>query len=414
MRTTASVAVLAVVAAMATACGSSSGGGGSSSSSDGKPITVGVVTSLSGDAASGYTETEAGVKAAFGIANADGGVHGHKLTFQMLDDQSSAAGAATAVKTGIEQDHDFALFAVSAFFFGGYKFATLAKEPVIGAGQDGGPEWVDIKDNPTTFDVLGGVNYTLAPTTWGKVMKILGVTKASGLAYTTVPSSAETAEGAVTSAKAAGIPTAPPIQVPYGTTNVEPQALAMKSQGVNGILVGTLPSTGFALFEGLQQQGVHLKAGILPTGYGGALLSDKAAVAAAQGDYFSTTEAPVEANTPATRKFVAALKTYAGATGDPAFAAYQGYLVASAFIYGLTHAGANPTQSSFVTALRHATWNSAGLEAPVNFAHTGDIGAGMGPGDCIYLPQLEGTKFVLNPKLNPVCGTIIKGVTNSP
>jgi branched-chain amino acid transport system substrate-binding protein len=87
-----------VLATLAAACGSSSSGGSSPSSSANTPIKVGVVTSLSGVAASGYTGTEAGVKAAFGIANAAGGVNGHKLTYQMLDDQSTETGAATGAQ----------------------------------------------------------------------------------------------------------------------------------------------------------------------------------------------------------------------------------------------------------------------------------------------------------------------------
>jgi branched-chain amino acid transport system substrate-binding protein len=423
MRKSVAVAALATLATVAAACGSSSSGGspsgGTSSSSsaaagNGSPIKIGVITSLTGVAASGFLGTEAGVKAAVGAANAAGGVNGHKITIDMLDDASTAAGAAAAAKKGIEQDHDFGLLSVSSSFYGAYKVATAAKVPVVGSGFDGGPEWLDIKDNPTMFDVLGGVNYATAPTTWGAAMKIMGVTKASALGYIESPSATQAAEAGVASAKTAGIPTIPAVQVHFGTTDVGPQVLAFKSAGVNGVYVPTVPNTAFALIGGLEQAGVKLKGAILATGYGGDLLQSKAAVQAGQGDYFATAATPVEAHTPATELLQSRLKTYASYTGIPTFSQYQGYQTASAFIYGLGLAGANPTNASFVTALRAATWNSNDLSKPVVFATPGGVGAGMGPGNCTYMPQLEGNKFVLNPKLNPICGTIIPGVTLKP
>jgi branched-chain amino acid transport system substrate-binding protein len=424
MRKAVAVAALATVATMAAACGSSSSGGntpsggssstGGSTASSNTPIKVGVITSLTGTASSGFLGTEAGVKAAFGAINASGGVAGHKLTYEMLDDTSSATGAAAAATKGIQQDHDFALLSVSSSFYGAFSVATKAKEPVVGSGFDGGPEWLDIKDNPTMFDVEGGVDYSTAPSTWGDAMKIMGVTKATALGYIESPSAAQAAEGGVASAKAAGLATVPATEVHFGTTDVGPQVLALKAAKIDGIYMPVVPNTGFAVIGGLAQAGVPLKGAILATGYGGDLLQSKQAVAAGQGDYMATADAPVELKTPGTMKLQASLASYASYTGIPTFSQYQGYMTASAFVYGLGLAGANPTQASFVTALRGATWDSNGLQKPVNFATPGGIGAGMGPGNCIYLPQLKGSKFILNPKLNPICGTVLPGVKNKP
>jgi branched-chain amino acid transport system substrate-binding protein len=423
MRKSVAVAALATLATVAAACGSSSSGGtpsGTTSSSsttaasDGASYKLGVITSLTGDAASGFLGTEAGVKAAVGAINAKGGVNGHKITYEMLDDASTPAGAAAAAKKAIEQDHDFGILSVSSSFYGAYKIATAAKEPVVGGGFDGGPEWIDITANPTIFDIFGGVNYSTVPTTWGAAMKIMGVTKASALGYIESASASQSAEAGVASAKHAGIPTIPAVQVHFGSTDVAPQVLAFKSAGVNGLYLPTVPNTAFAVIGGLNQAGVKMKGAILATGYGGDLLQSKAAVQAGQGDYFATGWEPVEMNTAATKTLQSDLKTYANYTGIPTFSQYQGYLTASAFIYGLGLAGTNPTKASFVSALRAATWNSAGLAKPVVFATPGSVGAGAGPGNCIYLPQLKGTKFIVNPKLNPICGTIITGVTVKP
>lgn len=420
MRKAVAVASLATVATLAAACGSSSsggspsGGGNSSSAGSGAPIKIGVVTSLTGSAASGFTGTEAGVKAAIGAANAAGGINGHKITYEMLDDQSSATGAASAVRKGIQQDHDFALLSVSSDFFGAYQIATKAKEPVVGSGFDGGPEWLDIKDNPTMFDVLGGVDYAKVGNTIGLALKKMGVTKVGSVGYIESPSASEAAKAAVVSAQAVGIKKGYLANVHFGTTDVGPQVLGIKNSGTNGVVLPVVPSTGFAILGGLAQAGAHINASVLLTGYGGDLLESKQAVQAAQGDYFATDDQPVELKTPATKKFQHNLKLYAGYSGIPTFSQYQGYQTASLFLFGLQKAGANPTQASFVSNLRNSTWDENGLTQPIDMSTTGTIADAAGPGNCLYFPQLVGKKFVVKKALNPVCGQIIPNKTVSP
>jgi branched-chain amino acid transport system substrate-binding protein len=372
------------------------------------------VTSLTGSAASGFAGTEAGVKAAVGAANANGGINGHKVTYEMLDDQSSATGAAAAVRKGIQQGHDFAILAVSSDFFGAYKIATQANEPVVGAGFDGGPEWIDIQNNPTMFDVLGAGDYTKVGNTTGLALKMMGATKVGAVGYIESPSASEAAKAAVASATSVGLAKGYLANVHFGTTDVGPQVIGIKNSGTDGLVLPVVPSTGFAILGGLAQAGDQLKAAVLLTGYGGDLLQSKQAVAAAQGDYFATEDAPAEMNTPATRKLGHNLKAYANYTGVPTFSQYQGYQTASAFLYGLGLTGANPTQADFVSKLRPATWDSNGLAQPVVFSSVGKIADAAGPGNCLYFPQLKGNKFVINKKLNPVCGKVLPGVTVKP
>jgi branched-chain amino acid transport system substrate-binding protein len=406
MRKAVTVAGIATIATVAAACGSSSSGGNNPSGGGGSGATIkiGVVTSLTGQAASGFTGTEAGVKAAIGAANAAGGINGHKVTYEMLDDQSSASGAAAAVRKGIQQDHDFAILSISSDFFGAYKIATQAKEPVVGSGFDGGPEWRDIQGNPTLFDVLGAGDYSAVSTTEGKALKLMGATKVGSIGYIESPSSSEAAKSAVASGVAAGLQKGYLANVHFGTTDVGPQVIGIKDSHTDGVVLPVVPSTGFAVLVGAAQAGAHIKAAVLLTGYGGDLLQSKQAVAAAQGDYFATVFAPVELKTAATKKLQSNLRTYANYAGIPTFSQYQGYQTASAFLYGLSLS--DGTQADFVTKLRASTWDENGLTAkPLDFSTTNQIAAGEGPGGCLYFPQLQGSKFVLNPKLNPICGT---------
>jgi len=74
------------------ACTSSSASGGSSS-----PITLALVTSLTGTAAPEFSTAPAGFNARIDLQNAEGGVDGHKLVPLVIDDQSSPAADVSGV-----------------------------------------------------------------------------------------------------------------------------------------------------------------------------------------------------------------------------------------------------------------------------------------------------------------------------
>jgi branched-chain amino acid transport system substrate-binding protein len=419
--------VAALVATAVAACSSSSSSTSTTTSSSASStssgattastIKLGVLTSLSGPAAAGFAGTEVGVKARLGQQNAQGGVNGHKLSYVMLDDASSPTGTATAVTKAVEQEHVFALLDVSAFFFGGYQAAAKASLPVVGVSFDGGPEWIAHSTYPTFFDIDGGVNYTKAATTYALAAKMLGVTKLGSMGGIGNPSATEAAQGAIDAGATLGIAKGFYSAISIGSTDVGPFVIGVKNSHTDGLYLPTQPNTAFAVIAGLAQAGVKMKMIALATGYGGDLLASSQAVAAGQGAYFSTVASPVEANTPATQAFQAALKTYAGYTGVPTFSQYQGWLAADAFIYGLQHAGTNPAQASFVTFMNSggSTWNGGGLlPRTVNFSAPGSVGAGLGPGNCVYLPQLKASKFILKPGLDPICGSIVPGLTLTP
>ncbi len=54
----------------------------------------------------------------------------------------------------------------------------------------------------------------------------------------------------------------------FGTTIVEPVAVAMKSAGGDGVTTGVDSKTSFALVQALRQFGVNLKGALMVTGYG--------------------------------------------------------------------------------------------------------------------------------------------------
>jgi branched-chain amino acid transport system substrate-binding protein len=410
---------VAVAAALAAGCSSSTTSAGASTGTT-KPaasggtqtLTVGVLSDLTGTAASGFVTTEQGIKAGLGLAAANGDLKGYNVKYVMADTGSTPAGALSAAQRLVQQDHVFAVLSVSSDTLGASNYLTSQAVPVVGGGFDG-PEWLS-PSSTNMFSTTGKVNYSAVSTTLGLFMKGQGVTSFGGLGYSGSPSSAGAVNGASASAKAAGIKAGyVNAQFPFGSTNVGPTAIAIKTAGVNGVYLPVVPSTGFALGAALAQEAVHPKVFLLATGYGGDLLESPAGVAAAQGDDFLTVGEPVELNTAATRQFQAALAKYAGVTGVPTFAEYEAYLSVAGLVAGLQKAGPGATPASFIKALGEVTdFSGFGLYGshPLSFSGT-DVGGNDGPGDCIYVTKLSGKTFELVPGADPVCGKVIAGAT---
>ena len=401
--------VLAATAALllfAGACSSSSTSG--SSGQGGTTYTIGVLTDASGLGASADATSVQGVKAGIAAARQDG----YNFKYVVGDTQTSPSGTLAAAQKLVEQDHVTAVVAVSGLTFAAAPFLTAQGVPVVGSPQDG-PEWTSSKN---MFSVFGFVDGTKVATTIGSYLKMEGVTNVGTLAYGIVPSASEAAKQFAASAQAVGLKAGyVNAQFEYGSTNVEPVALGMRSAGVDGIATGLEPNTALALLTSLKQTGVNLRGSLLATGYGGDLTQGgSGAVQVAQGASFYLIYQPVEMRTPATTRLQNALRT-AGVNGDPTFAEYQGYASVNAIVRGLQATGPNATYASLIRGLTSVhNFDAAGLLD----GHTVDFGSrattAFGPGNCLYMTKLVGSTFQLVPGANPICGTIVPGVTISP
>jgi branched-chain amino acid transport system substrate-binding protein len=414
MRRSKSIAALAIAVAASLALGAcsssskssgstgNSGGSGGTASGGSAPtggtIKVGVITDSTGVAASGYVTTEKGIKAYVNGVNADGGINGQKLAYVMGDSTSTPAGALTAAQKLVQSDKVFAIISVTSDLFGAEPYLLKQGIPVVGTGFDG-PEW-EVQSNTNMFDAEGPSDPSTVYTTNALVMKSLGATKCGSLGYKDSPSASKSAVASVKSCTNGGLKADDASLVSFGSTDMAPTALKMKQDGVDGVTLGVVPNTAFALAAELRQQGVNPKAFLMLTGYGGDLLSSSAAVTAAQGFEFSSTGQPVESNTPATQKLVKNLAT-AGETQTPTFAEQTGYISMTAFAAGLKAAGNNPTKASFMTAMRAVkSFDAEGLLSPESI----DFSSYAPTKSCEWVVQLEGKKFVPL-KDSPFCGT---------
>ncbi len=395
----------AVLAMLAAACSSSSKSG--TGASGGHTITVGILTDITGPAASGNKTSVQGVQAGAVVATKDG----YNIKYVVADTQTSPSATQLAAQTLVQQDHVDAVVAVSALTFAGASYLTAHGVPVVGVAEDG-PEWITAKN---MFSVYGALDTTKVSTTAGVFFKKQGVTTLGSLGYSVSPSSAEAAKSAAVSAQVAGIKVGYlNANFPFGSTNVQPVAIAMKNAGVDGFTASVDPNTGFALVTALRQTGDNLKVALLPTGYGGDLLqAGPGAVQSGQGVYFSTSFQPIEMQTAATKQFQSALRTV-GVTTDPTYAQYAGYASIALLVEGLKAAGPNPTHSSLITALSNVkNFDAAGLLGSHTFDLSDRAGTATGIDSCIYVTKLVGSSFQLVPGADPVCGSVIPGKTVS-
>ena len=420
-------AAAVAMVAVAAGCGSSSKSAGSSTSTSAaagsattsasasaptsggsvssKTYTIGVLTDLTGPAASAAKSTPMGVEAGVGLANSEG----YHLKYVVADTGSSPSGALTAAQRLVDQDHVFAVIAVSGLTFGAAPFLTAHHIPVIGSASDA-TEWLT---TPNMFSIIGTEDYTKVYSTFGDFFKLEGATNIASLGYSISPSSSESAKGTALSAEAAGLKSGYlNANFPFGGTNTGPVALAMKSAGVDGFTGAIELNTFLALAQGLHQEGVNLKVPLTATGYGGDLLqSGPGAEQDSQGVYFLSSYEPIEMHTAATERFQNAMTTYAKVTGDPTSNEYWGYVSVDAFLTGLKAAGANPTQRQFITAMLGIhNYNAAGLYGShsIGFALS-DRGQALNADNCIWTAQWVGSSFHLVAGAEPICGAVVPG-----
>jgi ABC-type branched-subunit amino acid transport system substrate-binding protein len=406
------LAAVAVVAVAAVACSSSSGGspsggsgGSTGSTTSASGLKIGVLLDLTGLAASGNKTAVDGVRAGIAAAKAQG----YDLSYVAADTMTSPTGALAATKKLVDQEHADVVIANSSLAFAGATYMAQKGVPVIGLPEDG-PEW---QTATNMFPVTGAIHTDKAATTAGKIFKLIGATNIGSLGYQISPTSSQSAKGTAESARAVGLKVGyVNAAFPFGSTNVDPVAIAMKDKGVDGVSMSVDPNTSFALIDSLRQHGVNLKAAYLATGYGGDLLqAGPKTLQSAQGVYFSTPYVPVEMHTKATKTFQKYLKQV-GVTHNPTFAEYNGYVSVLLLLDGLRAAGSKtPSQADLIKALSGITSFPAGGLYGAHPANPNDRdNVVSGPDNCLYVTKFNGKGFDVLKDAAPMCGTVVPGV----
>jgi branched-chain amino acid transport system substrate-binding protein len=173
---TASIATAAALVLTLPACGSSGGGGSSSDA----PITIGVVTILTGTAAAIGQQSVAGIKLAVSTINKSGGVNGHKIALEIEDTNFQVPQAVTLVRKLAQSSNVLGIIGPLS------TPELLAGAPVCGTLKivclsPGSTSKWPTKFNPWTFrDNL--VTYAVLPAVLSKIQK-QGNYKSIGVVY---------------------------------------------------------------------------------------------------------------------------------------------------------------------------------------------------------------------------------------
>lgn len=161
---------------------------------------MGILTDVTGLASSGNKTSVQGVQAGTVLAKRNG----YTIKYVVADTTTNPASVLPAAQKLVQQDHVFAVIAVSALTFSAAPFLTSQGVPVVGVAEDG-TEWITSNN---MFSAYGYTDPRLVTTTYGQYFKMEGGTNLGSLGYSISPSSAEAAKSAAASAQQAGLKTA--------------------------------------------------------------------------------------------------------------------------------------------------------------------------------------------------------------
>ncbi len=211
------------------------------------------------------------------------------------------------------------------------------------------------------LSVFGALHGERVATTYGQFFKMEGVTNVGSLGYAISPISAEAALAAGVSAQAAGLKAGyVNANFPFGSTNVQPIALGMKSAGVDGVAATVDPNTGFALITRFDRWASSSR-----------WRCCRPATAA-------TSSRPVPGR------------------------------------YSVQAAGATPTHASLISALSGIhDFTAGGLYGSHHLDINDRTNFVQGVDNCYQITKLSGSTFQLVPGADPICGTVVPGKTVS-
>jgi ABC-type branched-subunit amino acid transport system substrate-binding protein len=387
------------------------GGLGGVAGASGAPLTIVMITSLTGQGGSEFANTPPGFNARIALQNAEGGVNGHKLQTVILDDQTSPTQIVTAVQDAISKN-PIGIVSISPLFFLAAKYPNQAGIPVTGGFFDG-PEWgtPPYQSNMFAADVGSLDPKYPVNTAIGSFMKAHGGTVLCSYGYSISPSSTRSAIGTADSFQhSGGTVGVLDTSLPFGTVDMTTPALVAKQKGCNAFYAGLDDNSNFALATALKQDGVKAKVVVFPTGYEPSVVHGPA-WSSLQGGYFDTTFRPFQLPNAGTQAMQSALEKYEHFSPSqfPTFNQYEGWLGADLMIKGLEKAGANPTHASVIHALRSITsYNANGL-LPENIDYATDFGKDL-PKSCGWYLIAEKNGFV-PASSSTYCGTDIPGTT---
>ena len=376
------------------------------------PITIALITSLTGPAATEFASDPSGFLARIDLQNANGGIDGHKLVPLVIDDETSPTAIDTAVEEAISRGA-VGIVSASALFFLAAKTAQQAGVPVTGTYSDG-QEWGEQPYTNMFSSDEGSLNPTLPVNTLeGKLLRMFGGTEAGIYGYSISPSSTREANAVAQSFTHAGGKVAVlNTSLPFGNVNFTTQAIIAKQNHINAIYPTMEASSNFALATALKQAGVGMKAAIFSVGYDPTALTSSA-WPDLQGDYFLSLFRPFSIPDAGTRQMAAAMQKYQHFSKSqfPTPFQYESWAGADLMIKGLQMAGGNPTRAKVIRSLRSIKSYTANGLLPNPIDYTSIFGHDPAK-TCVWVLKAQQGGFV-PVSSQPVCGSDIPGTSTA-
>ncbi|MBG0561701.1 ABC transporter substrate-binding protein [Actinoplanes aureus] len=382
-------ALLAAVVLLAAGC-SDDGGGGSSGSADVPGVTdtevvVGTHMPLTGPAAAGYSKIAPATKAYFDFVNANGGIHGRKISLKVKDDGYNPANTQTVVRELVLQDKVFAILngLGTPTHTGVLDFLKTNRVPDLFVAS-GSRSWNQPDKYPGTFGF--NPDYTVE----GKILATYVKENLAGKKVCFLGQDDDFGRDSLAGIEKILGPVAAKQSYVTSNPNVGPQMGALKAAGCQVVMLATVPgftalSIGTAAKIAFKPQFVVSNVGADPTTVGKAL----GAAAPLMEGVVAANYLPLttdEAN-PWIQLYKKVNAEYNGNAEFDNNIVY-GMSVAYLFVQSLQAAGKDLTREGIIDAVKKNGFQGPGL-VPLRFSDTDHSGYGG-----TQLTKIEGGKAV--------------------
>ncbi|MDG4810546.1 ABC transporter substrate-binding protein [Micromonospora sp. WMMD1120] len=373
------LALISTIALLATAAGCS---GDDGSGPGGAPvpgvtdteITVGTHMPLTGPASAGYSKIAPATKAYFDYVNANGGVHGRKITYKIMDDGYNPANTQQVVRQLVLQDKVFAILngLGTPTHTGVLDFLKSNRVPDLFVAS-GSRSW----DQPDKYPGTFGFNpdYTVE----GKILANYAKRELAGQKVCFLGQDDDFGRDSLAGVEKVLGASAVAVKQTYVTsnTNVAPQIGAFKAAGCQVVVLATVPgftalSVGTAARLGFKPQWLVANVGAdHPT-----LAKQLGAAAGLLEGMVGTNYLPMQNDTanPWIQLFMKINKEHNGDAafdGNTVYGMSVGYL----FVQALLAAGKDLTREKIIDAVRKGGFQGPGL-APLRFSEKDHSGYG--------------------------------------
>ncbi|MFI7606543.1 ABC transporter substrate-binding protein [Micromonospora sp. NPDC049366] len=374
------LAIATTMALLVAAVGCGDDGGGSGTGRGAVPgvtdteIVVGTHMPLTGPASAGYSKIAPATKAYFDFVNANGGVHGRKITYKIMDDGYNPANTQQVVRQLVLQDRVFAILngLGTPTHSGVLDFLKTNRVPDLFVAS-GSRSW----DQPDKYPGTFGFNpdYTVE----GKILAQHVKTNLAGQKVCFLGQDDDFGRDSLAGVEKVLGTAAVAVKQTYVTsnTNVAPQIGAFKSAGCQVVILATVP--GFTALS----IGTAARLGFRPQWLVSNVGADHPTLAKQLGEaapllegMIGTNYLPMQNDTanPWIQLFTRINKEHNGDApfdGNTVYGMAVGYL----FVQVLLAAGKDLTRESVLDAVAKGGFQGPGL-APLRFSATDHSGYG--------------------------------------